>query len=475
MVDSARDLSNARVAVVGAGPAGLYAAHAILGAGAGISIDVFDRLPTPYGLVRYGVAPDNQKIKSVTRVLRAAFDDQNHVRFIGNVRFGTDIGRTDLLDHYDAVVYATGAQGDRRLGIPGEDLPGSYAAKEFVDWYGGHPDAADRSFSLHAPHAAVIGAGNVALDIARMLVRSPREIATTDVPDRVLAAFQGTRVTDVHVIARRGVAQAKFTSEELRAINELVDVDIVVRADELSVTPGDEERMAANRQLRANVEMFRDWASRPLSGKPRRMHVRFLRRPIRILGEKCVEGIQLERNDLVPDGTVRGRREYETLKVEVIFRSLGYQPLPLPEVPFDAERSIIPHREGRIVDRTGQLAGREYVTGWAKRGPTGIIGTNKSDSAETVGNLLADLASRASFKGGNGEAILTLLEDRGVDYTNWASWLRLDEHEVELGRRQGRPRVKLSSLASMMEICRGAVDPDPLSEEGHACPRHRKQ
>ena len=459
MVDSPRDLSNARVAVVGAGPAGIFAVHAILAAASRIRVDVFDRLPTPYGLVRYGVAPDNQKIKSVTRVLRAAFDDQDRVRFIGNVRFGTDIRRADLLEHYDAVVYATGAQGERRLGIPGEDLPGSYAAKEFVDWYSGHPDAAERSFVLHTSHAAVIGAGNVALDIARMLVRSPEEVAQTDVPDRVLDAFRNSTVTDVHVIARRGVAQAKFTSEELRAIKELVNVDIVVRPEELSVTPGDEERMAANRQLRANVEMFRDWASRPLSGKPRRMHLRFLRRPIRILGDKYVEGIELERNDLLADGTVRGSGEVETLEVGMMFRSLGYQPLPLPDVPFDEVQSIIPHREGRIIDRAGQVVEREYVTGWAKRGPCGIIGTNKSDSAETIANLLADLASRASFNSGNGDGVLALLEHRGVDYTNWSNWLRLDEHEVELGRQQGRPRVKLSTLSSMMEVCRTADRP----------------
>ncbi len=450
--DAARE-NEATVAVVGAGPAGLFAVQSLLAANPRIGIDVFDRLPTPYGLVRYGVAPDNQKIKSVTRVLRAAFDVQNSVRFIGNVRFGTDITRADLLEHYDAVVYATGVQGERKLGISGEDLPGSHGAKEFVDWYSGHPDAAERRFLLHAPQVAVIGAGNVALDVARMLVRSPDEIAATDVPDPVLEAFRDSRVTDVHVIARRGVAQAKFTAEELRAINELVDVDIIVRPEELLLTADDEARIGANRQLRANVELFREWARRPSLGKPRRMHLRFLHRPVRILGGNVVAGIELERNVPLADGGVRGSGELETLEVGMVFRSLGYQALPLPDVPFDQMRSVIPHREGRIIDENGAYANGEYVAGWAKRGPCGTIGTNKSDSTETVGHLLADLESRSTYKSRPVSRILSLLEDRGVRFTDWADWLRLDDHEVKRGRTQNRPRVKVPVLRSMLEVC----------------------
>jgi ferredoxin/flavodoxin---NADP+ reductase len=446
--------SSARVAVVGAGPAGLYAVQSLLASASGLGVDVFDRLPTPYGLVRYGVAPDNQKIKSVTRVLRTAFDHEKQVRFIGNVRFGMDISRADLLERYDAVVYATGAQGERRLGIPGENLPGSYGAKEFVDWYSGHPDAADRNFLLRAQQVAVIGAGNVALDVARMLVRSPDEIASTDVPDRVLDAFRSSQVTDVHLIARRGLAQAKFTPEELRGINDLVDVDVVVRPEDALLTDDDEIRISSNRQLRTNVAMLREWAQRPLRGKARRIHIRFLHRPVRILGENCVEGVLLERNELLGDGRVRGTGNLETLEVGMIFRSVGYQALPLSDVAFDEARSIIRHDGGRVVDEDGQLAEREYVTGWAKRGPSGTIGTNKSDSAETVCNLLADLATRASYNGSDPEQILTLLDNRGVDYTNWANWLRLDDHEIQLGRRQGRPRVKIPVLRSMLEFSR---------------------
>lgn len=447
--------SSARVAVVGAGPAGLFALQSLLAGAPGMRIDVFDRLPAPYGLVRYGVAPDNQKIKSVTRVLRAAFDHGTQVRFFGNVRFGVDIHRADLLEHYDAVVYATGAQGERRLGIPGEDLPGSYGAKDFVDWYSGHPDAADRDFLLHARQVAVVGAGNVALDVARMLVRSPGEIASTDVPDRVLEAFRNSRVTDVHLIARRGVVQAKFTPEELRGFNGLADVDIVIRPEDVSLSEDDEFQVGTNRQLRTNVAMMREWAQRPLRGKARRIHIRFLQRPVRVLGESRVEGVLLERNEPLADGRVRATGSFETLELGMIFRSVGYQSLPLSDVPFDSARSTIPHREGRLLDENGQWAEGEYVTGWAKRGPTGVIGTNKSDSAETVSNLLADLAARASFRGSDPGRIPALLDGRGVDYTNWANWLRLDDHEIELGRGQGRPRVKIPALRSMLELSRG--------------------
>jgi ferredoxin--NADP+ reductase len=442
----------ARVAIVGAGPAGLYAVQALLASAPGLGIDVFDRLPTPYGLVRYGVAPDNQKMKSVTRVLRTAFDQDKAVRFIGNVRFGEDIHRADLLDHYDAVVYATGAQGERKLGIPGEDLPGSHGAKAFVDWYGGHPDAAETSFVLDASQVAVIGAGNVALDIARMLVRSSAEIAATDVPDRVLAAFRESNVTDVHVIARRGVAQAKFTTEELRGLNDLADADIVVRSDEVSLTAEDEARIASDRQLRTNVTMMREWSRRASKGKARRIHIRFLRSPVRVLGADRVQGIVLERNEMLAGGEARGTGETEMLDVGMIFRSVGYQALPLSGVPFDGAKSIIPHCDGRVL---GSSQG-EYVTGWAKRGPCGTIGTNKSDSAETIATLVADLATRASYKGCDPRAILDLLTRRGVGYTDWADWLRLDDHEIGLGREQGRPRVKVPVLRSMLELCRGA-------------------
>jgi ferredoxin--NADP+ reductase len=278
------------------------------------------------------------------------------------------------------------------------------------------------------------------------------------VPDRVLDVFRHSQVTDVHLIARRGPVQAKFTPEELRGMNDLADADIVIRPEDMLLTDDEEMQISKNRQLRTNVAMLREWAQRPLRGNARRIHIRFLQRPVRILGENRVEGLLLERNEPVADGRVRGTGKLETLELGMIFRSVGYQALPLSDVPFDEARSNIPHRQGRVLDEDGQLAEGEYVTGWAKRGPTGVIGSNKSDSAETVSNLLADLAARASGTARDPREILTLMEDRGVNYTNWANWLRLDDHEVELGRTQGRPRVKIPALHSMLEISRGRVE-----------------
>jgi ferredoxin--NADP+ reductase len=453
---SNRNANSVRIAVIGAGPAGLYAVESLLEAAPDFCIDVFDRFPTPYGLVRYGVAPDNQKMKSVTRVLCKSFSNKTLVRFIGNVCFGVDVRRADLLKFYDAIIYATGAQAERRLGIPGEDLPGSYGAKEFVEWYNGHPDAAHHNFLLDKQHAAVIGAGNVALDIARMLVRGSEEIASTDVPDRVLAAFRNNQITDVHLIARRGPAQAKFTPVELRGLGGLLNADIVVRPEEMLLSDSDEIRIGANRELRTNITMLRKWAETPLQGKERRLHIRFLRSPARILGEKHVEGIMLEGNEQLPDEHLRGTGNFETLKVDMIFRAVGYRSLRLPDVPFDEMKSIIPNNQGRVLNENGQVTDKEYVTGWAKRGPSGTIGTNRSDSAETVCTLLADIAAGKVCNSSDPERILIFLDSRRVNYTNWMNWLRLDDYETQLGRKQGRPRVKIPDLRSMLELSRNS-------------------
>lgn len=447
---------NARVAIIGAGPAGLYAAQSLSKSGLGVSVDVFDQLPTPYGLVRYGIAPDNQKMKSVTRVLRASFDHGKHVRFIGNVCLGVDISRADLLRNYDAVIYATGAQDERRLGIPGEELPGSYGAKEFINWYNGHPDATGREFQLHEQQVAVIGAGNVALDVARMLVRSPEEVASTDVPDRVLDVFRNSQITDVYLVIRRGPAQVKFTLPELREIGGLANADVVIRPEEMLLIDDDERQISSNRQLQTIVAMLREWSRRPLEGKPRRIHIRFLRRPVRILGENCLKGVVLERNELLPDGQVCGSGCLETLTVGKVFHSVGYRALPLSDVPFDRSVSVIPHIKGHVLDENGQLTEKEYVTGWAKRGPSGTVGTNKSDSAETVRTLLENLTARGAYMGKDPEQIFTLLDDRGVDYVDWAGWLQLDNHEIQLGHRQKRPRVKIPDVHSMLELTRNS-------------------
>jgi len=443
-----------RVAVVGAGPSGLYALRSLLEAERTVSVDVFDRLPTPYGLVRYGVAPDNQKMKSVIRVLRGSFEGDDDVRFLGNVSFGEDITIADLREHYDAIIYATGTQGDRKLGIPGEELPGSYGAKEFVNWYCGHPDAAGREFTLHGPEVAVVGAGNVALDVARMLAKSTAEIAGTDVPEPVLETFRSNAVTDVHLLSRRGPAQMKFTPAELREMGELVNADILIDPDTLQLGEEEEQQVSSNKRQRKNLSMLRDWAQRPPEGKPRRVRLHFWSSPVRILGEDEVTGVVVEHNTLGDDGKVRGTGEYQTLPVSMVLAAVGYQALPLPEVPFDEYNATVRHEHGRVHDEDGAAVTGEYVTGWAKRGATGVIGTNKNDAAETVNSLLADLDEDQVTSDAERGDITTLLAERGVDYVSWEGWLRIDTHETELGEQQNRPRVKIPDLPSMLEFSR---------------------
>lgn len=450
-----------RVAVVGAGPSGVYAVQALLGAETAVSVDVFDRLPAPYGLVRYGVAPDHPKMRSVIRVLYEALAHSS-VRFLGNVAFGEDVTRADLRAHYDAVIYATGTQGDRSLGVPGEDLPGSHGAAEFVAWYCGHPDAARRDFTLDARSVAVIGAGNVALDVARVIAKGPDEIGTTDVPEPVLAAFRDSRVTDIYVLGRRGPAQAKFTPVELREMGKLAGADVVVHPDELVLDTAGEAAEADSRHVRKNLELLREWSQRPLEGKPRRVHFRFLTSPVRILGESGVTGLTVERNELDGKGAVKGTGERETFDVGMVFRAVGYRAEPLPGVPFDRDNDTVPHRDGRVLD-DGDVSPGEYVTGWAKRGPTGVIGTNKSDAAETVGSLIADAGGLVPAARTEPEDITGLLESRSADYVDWSGWLRLDTHEVDLGRSEGRERIKIPDLATMLAITRDGVEP----ETGH--------
>lgn len=444
-----------RVAVIGSGPSGLYALRSLLESPHPVSVDVFDRLPAPYGLVRYGVAPDNPKMRSVIRVLRESFDGGRDVGFFGNVTLGRELSRDDLRDHYHAVIYATGTQADRRLDIPGEDLPGSYSAREFVNWYCAHPDAATAEYDLRGSQVAVIGAGNVALDVARMLARSNEEVAATDVPDRVLSALRDSSVTDVHVLARRGPAHAKFTPIELREMGKLVNADVCVRPEELVVDADGEERMAASRQIRQNVTMLREWSERELEGKPRRVHMRFYRSPTRILGSDAVSGLVAERTAPAGDGSVTGTGEHETFDAGLVLRAVGYQARPLPGVPFDPTTLTVPHKAGRILGEDGDPVPGEYVTGWAKRGPTGVIGTNKSDAAETVASVLEDAPELATPPHPDADHLRELLAGRGVEYTTWAGWLRLDSYETDLGRAQSRDRARIADLRSMLDISRG--------------------
>ncbi len=448
-----------RVAIVGSGPAGIYTADALTKqAGPDVEVDVLERLPTPYGLVRYGVAPDHTSIKSIARYLRQVLE-RPAVRFLGGVELGADVSAAELREHYDAVVYCTGATVDRRLGIPGEDLPGSAAATDFVNWYCGHPDVPAGAFTLDAEQVAVIGVGNVAVDVARILAKSADELRRTDVPEPVLERLAASRVRTIHVIGRRGPEHAKFTTKELRELGELENADVLTHQGEVKV----DDVTSLSRQARGNVEVLQAWASRVPEGRPRRLELRFWLRPVEILGDGRVEAIRLERTHLA-DGRLAGTGEFETIPVQLVLRSVGYRSVPLPGVPFDAATNTVPNEAGRVVrkgpeDRYGAAgdgAAAEYVAGWLKRGPTGVIGTNKSDAAETVRTLLADLAGRPT---GDRPRLDDLLARRGIKPITYDEWLAIEAAEAALAARLGRgERVKLPDRAALLGACGRAPD-----------------
>lgn len=428
-----------RVAVVGSGPAGIYTAEALVKQAAEpVEVDVIERLPTPYGLVRYGVAPDHTSIKSIANYLRRVLE-LPQVRFLGGLTLGEELSVADLLGSYDAVVYCTGAMVDRHMSIPGEDLPGSVAATDFVNWYCGHPDVSPDRFTLDSPEVAVIGVGNVAVDVVRILAKTAEELSSTDVPHEVLERLAGSQVKAIHMIGRRGAQHAKFTLKELRELGELANADVCVRPEEAVVLGGDFPR-----QIRGNIDVLQSWSARPPQGRPRRLDVRFWMKPVEILGEERVEGLRLERTRLSEDGRVVGTGEFETLPVGMVLRSVGYQSVPLPGVPFDESTMTVPNQAGRVRDR-------EYVAGWLKRGPTGVIGTNKSDAAETVRTLLADLSGRPPVRL---TPIDDLLAGRGVRPIGYDDWRRIEDAEAELAKTLGRgERVKLVGLQAMLDAC----------------------
>ncbi|MFQ3645954.1 MAG: FAD-dependent oxidoreductase [Anaerolineae bacterium] len=458
-----------RVAIIGSGPSGFYAAEYLLkSSGLTVYVDMFDRLPTPYGLVRGGVAPDHQKIKSVTKVYEKIAAHPNF-RFFGNVDFGRDLTLNDLPAHYHAVIYAVGAQTDKALGIPGEDLPGSHAATDFVGWYNGHPDYRHLQFDLSQERVAVIGVGNVAMDVARILASSYDELAVTDIADYALEALRRSRVREIYLLGRRGAAQAAFTNPEIKELGELAEADLIVdpaevELDELSrawlASPHAEPKHAKN------VELLKGFAARPPQNKPKRVIVRFLVSPLRIDGQGCVEQLTLTRNTLIaaPDGDVKARAtdQTETLRVGLVFRSVGYTGVALPDVPFDAKRGIIPNDHGRVLDGDAPLIG-QYAVGWIKRGATGIIGTNKPDSVETAKLLVEDAAAGRLWEPTQPPtAVESLLTGRGVRFTTFADWLKLDALEVQAGAAQNRPRVKFTQVEDMLAALDAAREADTL-------------
>ena len=462
-----------RIAVIGSGPAGFYAAgHLLKDSGAGghsinFEVDMLERLPTPWGLVRSGVAPDHPKIKSVTRIYEKTAAHPRF-RFFGNVVFGEHVSREELLEHYHAIVYATGTPLDRPLGIPGEDLPGSHAATDFVGWYNGHPDHTDLEVDLRsAERAVVIGNGNVAIDVARMLVLAPSELAPTDTADHALEVLGESRVSEVVIVGRRGPAQAAFTNPELLELGELADADVVVDSAELERAlavhdSGAEENITSRR----NVEILRSYSERPLAGHAKRIVLRFLLSPLALLpgADGHLGAVELGNNVLVADadGQLRAHAtgEHETISAGLVFRAIGYRGIPLPGVAFDGRRGVIPNDGGRVLDPAGGVPLRgEYAVGWIKRGPSGVIGTNKKDAQETVDAIFADAASDGEGLNvpdlPDGAAIERLLRERQPELVTYDGWASIDRHERSLGESAGRPRVKLTRIEEMLRVAAG--------------------
>ncbi len=444
-------MTTLRLAIVGAGPAGIYAADIAKKAQRGfdVSIDLFERLPAPYGLVRYGVAPDHPRIKGIIGALREVLDG-GAVRLFGNVDFGTDITLADLQRHYHAVIFATGAIRDAELDIPGIDLPGSYGAADFVSWYDGHPDV-PRGWPLDAREVAVIGNGNVALDVSRILVKHPRDLLPTEVPPNVVAGLEASPLTDVHVFGRRGPANVRFTPLELRELGELRDVDMVVADEDFDYDEAARTAIAANKQVLVMDRILQGWRQRETGGASRRLRLHFWARPVEILGSSRVEGIRWERTE--PDGLggARGTGEYREQAVQALYRAVGYFGSPLAEVPFDEVRGVIPNHEGQVLDADGAIVPGVYSTGWIKRGPVGLIGHTKSDAMETIEHVLTDQGTWWTPAAPEEGAVTDLLASRGVRFTTVEGWHLLDEREIALGEPEGRARIKIVPRDEMIE------------------------
>lgn len=453
-----------RVAIIGAGPAGVYAADSLTKAerDVEVSIDLFDQHPAPFGLIRYGVAPDHPRIKGIVNALHRVLD-RGDIRFIGDVTYGRDLLLSDIRDLYDAVIFATGANDDAALGIPGEELAGSFGASRVVSWYDGHPDVA-REWPLDATQIAVIGNGNVALDVARVLSKHADDLLSTEIPENVYSGLKSSPVTDVHIFGRRGPAQIKFTPLELRELAHSKDVDIVLYPEDFDFDAASDEAIRSNNQVKTMVNTLTNWLveaeDKELTAS-RRLHLHFLQAPVEILGEDGrVVGVRMERQELDGAGGVSGTGEFVDYPVQAVYRAIGYFGTEIPEVGFDAARGVIPNAEGRVLDTEGQVVPGVYTTGWIKRGPVGLIGHTKGDALETIAHLLEDAEQLPAAAHPDQDAVLDLLSERGIEYTTWEGWLALDAHERSLGAAQSesgpvqRERVKVVPREDMVSIAR---------------------
>ncbi|MCK8669652.1 FAD-dependent oxidoreductase [Rhodococcus sp. HM1] len=450
MTDQTRPL---RVAIVGAGPAGIYAADALMKSDTaqdpGVSIDLFERMPAPFGLIRYGVAPDHPRIKGIITALHKVLD-KPQVRLLGNLDYGTDFTLEDLKRFYDAVIFSTGANADRALNIPGIDLDGSYGAADFVSWYDGHPDV-PREWPLEAEKVAVLGVGNVALDIARVLAKTGDELLPTEIPPNVYEGLKKNKAVEVHVFGRRGPAQAKFTPLELRELDHSPTIEVIVDPEDIEYDEGSELARRNSKQVDMVANTLQDWAIRDVGDRPHKLFLHFFESPAEVLGENGkVVGLRTERTELDGTGNVRGTGRFNDWEVQAVYRAVGYLSQNIAQLPFDDQAGTVPNEAGRVVaDETAEGHDRflphTYVTGWIKRGPVGLIGHTKGDANETVANLLEDHAKgRLNTPAEpDADAVVAFLEAKELPYTTWQGWYRLDAHERSLGEAEGRERVKV--------------------------------
>ncbi|GAA2382170.1 MULTISPECIES: FAD-dependent oxidoreductase [Gordonia] len=452
MSDNSRPL---RVAIVGAGPAGIYCADALMKSDTaserGVSIDLYERMPAPFGLIRYGVAPDHPRIKGIINALHKVLD-KPQVRLLGNIDYGTDITLADLRKHYDAVVFSTGATDDRALQIPGVDLERSYGAGEFVAWYDGHPDFS-REWPLEEEKVAVIGVGNVALDVARVLAKTGDELLPTEIPDNVYQGLKANKAVEVHVFGRRGPAQAKFTPLELKELDHSPNIEVIVDPEDIEYDEGSAVARRSSKITDQVATIIENYAIRePKQGAIHKLFLHFFENPTEILGEDGkVVGLRTERTELDGTGNVKGTGKTRDWDVTAVYRAVGYLSDNLPEIPFDDQAGVIPNEAGRIFDDGKHLTGL-YTTGWIKRGPVGLIGHTKGDANETVECILEDMRNGVlnEVEDASEASVVDLLESRGIPFTTWDGWYRLDEHERKLGEAQGRDRVKVVEREDML-------------------------
>jgi ferredoxin--NADP+ reductase len=448
-----------RVAIVGAGPAGVYVADVLHKSGTPATVDMFEKLPAPYGLIRYGVAPDHPRIKGIVTALRQIMSRPS-MRLFGNVEYGVDIKLEDLQRHYDAVVFTTGAEKDRDLDIPGIDLPGSFGGADYVSWFDGHPDV-PREWPLEAESIAVIGAGNVGLDVARMLSKTADELLTTEIPDNVYQGLKANAVKEVHLFARRGPAQAKFTPLELRELDHSPNVEVVVNPEDIEYDDGSTTAMNSDNQLRLVVRELERYAMRTaehgIGERPRKLFLHFFESPVEVTGDGKVEGFRTERTELDGTGNVRGTGVFKDWPVQAIYRCVGYRSTELADLPWNPNTHTVPHAAGRVLDIDGTPIPGVYVNGWVKRGPVGLIGHTKGDAIETVESLLADVESLPTPAEPSPESVVAMLEERGLQYTTWEGWERLDAHEIALGAPHERARIKVVEREGMVAASRDAT------------------